>query len=78
MKDIDVWDINLSAREYVRLAREAKGPEKLHSIFIEARTVLSDVDYGFFYEMVEEQAELLLAIGGQVVKPVVIRGATTS
>ena len=78
MKDIDLWDLNISAREYIRMAREAKGPEHLHAIFIEAKAALGDVEYGFFYEMVEDQAELLIACGGQVAKPVVIRGATTS
>ena len=48
MKDIDLWDLNISASEYIRMAREAKGPEHLHAIFIEAKAALGDVEYGFF------------------------------
>jgi hypothetical protein len=77
VKDIDLWDLNISAREYIRMAREAKGPDHLHAIFIEARSALSDMDYHFFYEMVEDQAELLIACGGQVVKPVLINKPAT-
>ena len=77
MKDIDLWDLNISASEYIRMAREAKGPEHLHAIFIEAKAALGDVEYGFFYEMVEDQAELLIACGGQVAKPILFTKPAT-
>lgn len=69
VKDIDVWNSNIGALEYIRKAREAKGPEQLHSIFIEAKINLDDSDYKFLYECCLSQVNILLECGGQIARP---------
>jgi len=69
VKNIDVWSSNIGAIEYIRMVREAKGPEQLHAVFIEARMNLDDSDYKFLYEQCLGQVNLLLDCGGQIAKP---------
>ena len=53
IKNIDVWNHRLGWQEYVRLASEAKDSDVLRRIILEAKSVLSRLDYNLFRKGIE-------------------------
>ena len=53
IKNIDVWNHRLGWQEYVRLASEAKDSDVLRRIILEAKSMLSRLDYDLFRKGIE-------------------------
>ena len=64
-RDIDIWDCQISLKEYIHRARTAIGPEALYAVFIEAKSNLEGEDYKLFRKETRGQYDLLVACGWQ-------------
>ena len=60
---VDPYDMRRTVAEYVDMVRTAEGPEKMVSLFIEAKGNLRKEEYRVLRLMTKKQIELLLECG---------------